>query len=140
MEDVRQSVLGGDAMTQQNASLSRRERQIMDVIYRRGKATAAEVHGDLPDAPSRTAVRTLLNILESKGHLTHTLDGLTFVYAPSRPREQAARSAFRGLLETFFEGSLEKAVATHLGDNAANLSREELDRLSELIRKARKKG
>src|SRR5262245_45195701 len=127
-------------MVKRNDPLSRRERQIMDVIYRRGQATAAQVHAGLPDAPSRTAVRTLLGILESKGHLKHTLDGLTFVYAPTRPREQAARSAFLGLLETFFDGSLEKAVATHLGDDATSLTREELDRLSELIRKARKKG
>lgn len=129
-----------DRMNSRNDPLSRRERQIMDVIYRLGKATAADVHREIPHAPSRTAVRTLLNILEAKGHLTHTLDGITFVYAPSRPREQAARSAFRGLLETFFEGSLEKAVATHLADDAAKLTPEELDRLSELIRKARKKG
>jgi predicted transcriptional regulator len=120
--------------------LSRRERQIMEIIYRRGKATAAQVHDALPDAPSRTAVRTLLRILEDKGHLTHEQDGLTFVYAPSRPREQAGRSAFRGVLETFFEGSLEKAVAAHLGEDARNLPPEELDRLADLIRQARKKG
>jgi len=127
-------------MAQRSDTLSRRERQIMDVVYRRGTATAAEVHADLPNAPSRTTVRTLLNILKTKGHLKHSVDGLTFVYVPSRPRDLAARSAFRGLLETFFDGSLEKAVATHLGDDAANLTREELDRLSELIRKSRNKG
>jgi BlaI family transcriptional regulator, penicillinase repressor len=120
--------------------LSRRERQIMEVIYRRGQATAVQVHEDLPDAPSKTAVRTLLRILEEKGHLTHEQEGLAFVYAPSRPHALAARSAFSRLLETFFEGSLEKAVASLLGDATGSLSPEELDRLAELIRQARKKG
>jgi predicted transcriptional regulator len=120
-------------------SLSRRERQIMEIIYRRGRATAVEVHAELVDPPSRTAVRTLLRILQEKGHLKHTEDGLTFVYESTRPREQAARSALRGLLETFFEGSLEKAVAAHLGE-AGPLSGAELDRLADLIRQARKKG
>jgi predicted transcriptional regulator len=120
--------------------LSRRERQIMQVIYRLGRATAVDVHAALPDAPSRTAVRTLLRILEEKGHLRHRQDRLTFVYEPTRPRAQAARSALRRLLDTFFEGSLEKAVAAHLGEAADALSTDELDRLADLIRQARKKG
>jgi BlaI family transcriptional regulator, penicillinase repressor len=120
--------------------LSRRERQIMDVVYRLGQATAAEVLGGLPDPPSKTAVRTLLRILEEKGHLTHRQEGLAYVYLPRRPREQAGRSALRRVLQTFFEGSLEKAVAAHLGDAASDLSLEELERLAELIRQARKKG
>ena len=120
--------------------LSRRERQIMQVIYRLGQATAVDVHAALPDAPSRTAVRTLLRILEEKGQLRHVQQGLTYVYEPTRPRGQAGRSAFRRLLDTFFEGSLEKAVAAHLGESASVLSNEELDRLAELIRQARKKG
>ena len=120
--------------------LSRRERQIMDVIYRRGQATAVEVHAELSDPPSRTAVRTLLRILEEKGHLTHRQEGLAYVYLPSRPRDQAGRSALRRVLQTFFDGSLEKAVAAHLGDSAADLSPEELQRLADLIRQARKKG
>src|SRR5271166_6339579 len=121
--------------------LSRRERQIMEIIYRRGRSTAAEVHAELPDPPSKTAVRTLLRILEEKGHLTHQQEGLAFVYVPSRPREQAARSAFRRVLDTFFEGSLEKAVAAHLlGDVPVELTPEELTRLANLIRQARKKG
>ena len=120
--------------------LSRRERQIMDIVYRRGKATAAEVLAELPDPPSKTAVRTLLRILEDKGHLTHQQEGQTYVYRPSRPRTVAARSAFRRVLETFFDGSLEKAVAMHLGDAATELSPEELARLAELIRQARNKG
>jgi BlaI family transcriptional regulator, penicillinase repressor len=120
--------------------LSRRERQIMEIIYRRGQATAVEVHAELADPPSKTAVRTLLRILEEKGHLQHKQEGLAFVFAPTQPRHQAARSAFRRVLETFFEGSLEKAVAARLGDSTAQLSAEELDRLAELIRQARKKG
>jgi len=120
--------------------LSRRERQIMEIIYRNGQATAVDVHAALPDPPSKTAVRTLLRILEDKGHLQHKQEGLAFVYSPSRPRDQAGRSAFSRVLETFFEGSLEKAVAAHLGEATGQLSAEELDRLAELIRQARKKG
>jgi BlaI family penicillinase repressor len=120
--------------------LSRRERQIMEIIFRLGQATAVEVHAQLPDAPSKTAVRTILRILEEKGHLRHKQEGLAFVYVPSRPRKQAARSAFCRVLETFFEGSLEKAVAAHLGEPTGQLSAEELDRLADLIRQARKKG
>ncbi len=118
--------------------LSRRERQIMDVIYARGRATAAEVLEALPDPPGKTAVRTLLRILEDKGHLTHKVSGQSYVYRASRPRRDAGRSALRRLLATFFEGSLEKAVAAHLGDSAADLSGEELARLADLIHEARK--
>jgi predicted transcriptional regulator len=120
--------------------LSRRERQIMEIIYRRGQATAAEVVADLPDPPSKTAIRTLLRILEDKGHLRHKQEGLTYIYIPSKPRAHAARSALRRVLQTFFEGSLEKAVAAHLGDAASDLSAEDLERLVRLIRQAQKKG
>jgi BlaI family transcriptional regulator, penicillinase repressor len=120
--------------------LSRRERQIMEIIFRRGQASALEVWADLPDPPSRTAVRTLLRILEEKGHLKHRQEGLRYVYVPSRPRAVAARSALRGVLQTFFEGSLEKAVAAHLGDSATSLTPQELERLAALIRQARTKG
>lgn len=120
--------------------LSRRERQIMDVIYARGEATAAEVLAALPDPPSKTAVRTILRILEEKGHLKHKQQGLRYVYQPSRRRGPAGRSALQRVLHTFFEGSLEKAVAAHLGDSAADLSDDELARLAELIHQARKKG
>jgi predicted transcriptional regulator len=120
--------------------LSRRERQIMDIVYRMGRATAAQVHAALADPPSRTAVRTLLRILEDKGHLKHEQEGLTFFYQALRPRAQAGRSALRQLLDTFFEGSLEKALAAHLGEAAGQLSAAELDRLADLIRQARKKG
>ena len=122
------------------AHLSRRERQIMDIIYARGAASAADVLADLPDPPGKTAVRTLLRILEEKGHLKHRQEGLTYVYLPSRSRGHAGRSAFRRVLRTFFEGSLEKAVAAHLGDSAADLSEEELARLANLIKLARNKG
>jgi predicted transcriptional regulator len=127
-------------MPKPELDLSRRERQIMDVVYARGEATAADVHADLPDAPSKTAVRTLMRILEEKGHLKHRQEGLRYVYQPSRRRGPAGRSAFARVLNTFFDGSLEKAVAAHLGDSAADLSDEELDRLAELIHQARKKG
>jgi predicted transcriptional regulator len=120
--------------------LSRRERQIMDIVYRRGRATAAEVLAELPDPPTKTAVRTLLRILEEKGHLKHRQEGLAYVYVPSRPRDQAGRSALRRVLQTFFDGSLEKAVAAHLGDEATELSAAEMQRLADLIREARKKG
>src|SRR5262245_10143675 len=106
--------------------LSRRERQIMDIVYRRGQATAAEVQGDLPDPPSKTAVRTLLRLLEEDGHLTHRQEGQTYIYLPRRPRSSAGRSALRRVLQTFFDGSLEKAVAAHLGDQAVDLTAEEL--------------
>jgi predicted transcriptional regulator len=121
-------------------TLSRRERQIMDVVYARGEATAADVVEGLHDPPTKTAVRTLLRILEQKGHLTHRQDGLTFVYRASRPRARAGRTALRRVLQTFFDGSLEKAVAAHLGDAATDLSPDELDRLADLIDQARKKG
>src|SRR5689334_6592080 len=118
--------------------LSRRERQIMDVVYARGEAAAADVVAALPDPPTKTAVRTLLRILEAKGHLRHRQDGLKYVYQPSRPRGPAGRSALRRVLDTFFDGSLAKAVAAHLGDSASDLSAEELARLADLINQARK--
>lgn len=119
--------------------LSRRERQIMDVIYSRGEASAAQVADAIPDPPSRTAVRTLLTILERKGHLKHREDGKTYIYAPTRPRQQEARSALRRVLDTFFAGSLEQAVAAHLADDHSGISDGELKRLASLIRQAKKK-
>src|SRR5687767_5340740 len=120
--------------------LSRRERQIMEIIFRRGQASAAEVLDDMADPPSKTAIRTLLRILEEKGHLKHKIDGQRYVYLPKAPRDRTARSAFRRVLYTFFEGSLSKAVASFLGDEAADLSPEELNQLADLIREARQKG
>jgi len=118
--------------------LSRRERQIMEAVYARGKASAAEVHRHLPDAPSRTAVRTMLGILEEKGHLKHTKRGREFLYEPTQPRRRVGQSVLRRVLETFFEGSIEKAVAAHLSDPASEATTEELERLSHLIREAQK--
>src|SRR5262245_19674956 len=121
------------------ADLSRRERQIMDVIYARQEATAAEVLGDLPDPPSYSAVRALLRVLEDKGHLRHEEDGPRYVFVPTVPRERARQSALRQVLHTFFDGSTEQAVAALL-DMRAKLSDAELDRLSRLIADARKEG
>jgi BlaI family transcriptional regulator, penicillinase repressor len=120
--------------------LSRRERQIMDVIYARGPVTAAQVVAGLADPPSKTAVRTLLRILEEKGHLKHVQRGREYVYQPTQPRMRAARSALQRVLETFFSGSLEKAVAAHMAAPGAKLSPEELQRLADLIHQARNKG
>jgi predicted transcriptional regulator len=118
--------------------LSRRERQIMDVIYARGQASALEVVQDLPDPPGKTAVRTMLRILEEKGHLVHTQDGQTYVYKPRHPREAAGNNAFQRVLDVFFAGSLERAVAAHLGESAEDLDETELKRLAQLIQQARK--
>lgn len=120
--------------------LSRRERQIMDVIYRRGRATAASVHADLPDPPSYSAVRALLRVLESKGHLHHVSDGPRYVYVPTVPRERARDSALRQLVGTFFDGSTEAAVAALLDLNATKLSDVELNRLAGLIAQAKREG
>lgn len=123
-----------------DSELSRRERQIMDVVYARGEASAAQVVAALEDPPSKTAIRTLMTILERKGHLKHRDEGGTYLYAPSRPREMAAQSALKRVLQTFFGGSLEKAVAAHLADEGAEVSDEELKKLAALIRQAKKEG
>jgi predicted transcriptional regulator len=112
----------------------------MDVIYRRGRATAAEVLEGLPDPPSYSAIRALLRVLEEKGHLRHEQDGPRYVFLPTVGREKARRSALRQLVHIFFEGSTAQAVAALLGEPGANLSDEELDRLSSLIDQARKEG
>jgi predicted transcriptional regulator len=125
-------------MDEQN-QLSRRERQIMDVVYARDEAPAAEVWQNLPDRPSRTAVRTLLRILEEKGHLRHKKRGRQFIYQPTRPRQRAGQSALQRVLHTFFDGSLEKAVAAHLAQPGSQLSPDELERLLSLINDARQK-
>jgi len=119
--------------------LSRRERQIMEVIYTRGRATAAEVLKSLPDPPSYSAVRAMLRILEGKGHLVHESDGPRYVFLPTTPREQARETALRGMIQTFFGGSPENAVAALL-DLDDELDAEALERLAELIAEARKEG
>jgi predicted transcriptional regulator len=115
--------------------LSRRERQIMDVIYQRGQATAAEVAEAIPDPPSYSAVRALLRILEEKGFVRHEQQGVRYVFLPTVKRANARRSALKGLVHTFFDGSVEQTVAALLDQR--KLSAEELERLAELIDRAR---
>ena len=122
------------------ANLSRRERQVMDILYRRGRATASEIQDGMTDAPSYSAVRTTLRILEDKGHLRHQEEGPRYVYMPKVTREKATQSALRHLVETFFDGSAEKAVLTLLDSSASSLSEEELGRIEQMIDKARKAG
>ncbi len=122
------------------SSLSRRERQIMEVLYREGRATASEVLERLPDPPGYSAVRALLRILENKGHVRHAADGNRYVYEPRLPRERAGRPALAGVLETFFDGSAEKAVAALLDLSRDDLTPADLDRLSALIEQARLEG
>jgi predicted transcriptional regulator len=120
--------------------LARRERQIMDILFRRGRATAAEVMRDLPGEPSYSTVRTQLRVLEEKGHVRHEEDGVRFVYMPAVTRHAARKSALRHLLDTFFDGSPEKAVAALLGGEGAKLTDEQLDRIAGMIARARKDG
>jgi predicted transcriptional regulator len=120
--------------------LSRRERQIMDVLYRRGKATAMEVLEGLPDPPSNAAIRTLLRILEDKGHVRHTQEGARYVYAPRLSRARARRSVLENVIRNFFDGSREKLMAALLDGGAGKLSPEELQNFSELIERAQKEG
>jgi predicted transcriptional regulator len=127
-------------MKEPHQQLSRRERQIMDVIYKLGKATAAEVHERLPDQPSYSTVRAKLRVLEEKGVVRHEEQGPRYVYASTTPRDKARRSALRHVVDTFFSGSAEQVVAALLDDSAAKLTDEELDRLSRLIDSARKEG
>ncbi len=119
--------------------LSRRERQIMDVIHARGRATAAEVREGLPDPPGYSSVRKLLSVLEAKGHLGHELDGQRYVYLSTEPQESARRSAFVRLLTTFFGGSAEEAMAALLDLKADELTPDELDRMSKMLEAARRK-
>ena len=121
-------------------SLTRRERQIMDVLYKLERATVAEVLRKLADQPSYSTVRAQLRILEEKGHVRHEEHGLRYVYVPTVPRDIARRSALRHLVETFFEGSAENLVATLLGGKISRISREELDRLARLFAKDRKES
>lgn len=121
-------------------ALSRRERQIMDILFQRERATASQVREALPDPPSYSTVRALLRVLEEKGHVRHEAEDLRYVYMPSMAREKASRSAVRHLMDTFFNGSAEQTVAALLDESAAGLSRDELDRLAKLIEKAREEG
>jgi BlaI family penicillinase repressor len=127
-------------LKKQHTPLSRREREIMDVLYQRGKATASEVREAMPEAPGYSAVRAMLRILEEKGHITHQEDGPRYVYAPTIPRDKAKRSAVKHLMSTFFNDSPEQIVAALLDVSATRLTREELDRMAGMIEQARKEG
>lgn len=120
--------------------LSRRERQIMDVIYRLNEASVADIAADLPDAPTDTAIRTHLRILEDKGHVKRKRAGRRNVYRPIVSRKRAAKAAFSGVLATFFDGSLGDAVAAHLSDPGAKIDDEEIERLRAIIDAAEESG
>lgn len=120
--------------------LSRRERQIMDVLYQRGRATAAEVHQALPDPPSYSAVRAKLRILEEKGHVRHEEEALRYVYLPTLAPERARRSALRHMVDTFFNGSVEQVMAALLDRSSVEISGEDLERMSQMIERAKEEG
>ncbi|MBL8240980.1 MAG: BlaI/MecI/CopY family transcriptional regulator [Bryobacterales bacterium] len=127
-------------MDTKSNGVSRRERQILDVLFRRKEATAMEIQADIPDAPSYSAVRALLRILEEKGHVRHREEGPRYVYLPVVEAEAARRSALRHVLDTFFDGSAAGAMAALLGEDGGKLTKEELARMEALIAKARKGG
>lgn len=120
--------------------LSRRERQIIDILYTQGRGTAAEVQASLPDPPSYSAVRAMLRILEEKGHVKHVQDGPRYIYLPTIARDNAKRSAMRHMLQTFFDGSAEQAISALLDDASTKMSDVELDRLARMISEARRSG
>jgi predicted transcriptional regulator len=122
------------------AGLSRRERQIMDILYRQGKASASDVRTLMDDAPGYSAVRAMLRILEEKGHVRHQAEGLKYVYVPTVARDKAKRTAVKHVMETFFNGSPEQIMAALLDVASTRLTREELDRMSQLIEDAKKEG
>ena len=123
-----------------HATLTKRERLIMDALYQLGRATAAEIMARLPGSPSSSTVRTQLRVLEQKGHVRHEEQGLRYVYMPAVARSAARKSALKHLVETFFDGSAEKTVAALLGGEAARLSDDELERIGALIDQARKES
>ncbi len=120
--------------------LSRRERQIMDILYQRGKASATDVREAMPDAPSYSAVRAMMRVLEEKGHVKHQAEGLKYVYVPVVTRDKAKRSAVKHLLDTFFSDSPEQVVAALLDVSSTRLTQDELDRMAQLIERAKKEG
>lgn len=122
------------------AELGRRERQIMDVLFRRGRASASDVLQELPDPPSYSSVRSMLRLLETKGHVRHEWEGPRHIYLPTKGRGKVQRSAAKHILETFFNNSMETAVAAMLGATDKPISREELERLAQLVERARRKG
>jgi predicted transcriptional regulator len=120
--------------------LSRRERQIMDILYQRGKSSASEVLEAMPDPPGYSAVRAMLRVLEEKGHVRHQAEGLKYVYVPTVARDKAKRSAVKHLLDTFFKDAPEQVVAALLDVSSTRLTRAELDRMAEMIEKAKREG
>jgi predicted transcriptional regulator len=120
-----------------HAGLSRRERQIIEILYRKKRGSVKDIRGELPDPPSYSAVRTLVNILERKGYLTHTASGNRYIYAPKTSRQKARKGALKHLLSTYFDNSLEKAVTAMLELHAGDLTKADLKRLFALIRKGR---
>lgn len=124
-------------ITPVHSTLTKRERQIMDILYRRGRATAGEVMEELSGTPNYSTVRTQLRVLEEKGHVTHEEEGLRYVYTPAVPRTSARKSALRHLVDTFFDGAPENAVAAILGGEGSKLSDEQLDRIADLVKKSR---
>jgi predicted transcriptional regulator len=123
-----------------STSFSRREREIMDALYRLGRASAADIRDALAEPPGTTAIRTLLTILEKKGHVRHRSDGTRYIYEPAVAREQMGRHAIGSVLQTFFDNSVERAVTALLSHEEAQISRDDLERLARLIEKARKEG
>ncbi len=121
-------------------ALTRRERQIMDILYRRGRATAHDVLEDIADPPTYSSVRALLRLLEERGHVKHAQEGQAYVYSPAVARGDARKSALAHLVRTFFAGSVEQAVATLVESSRTKLSAEELDRLADVIDRAKKEG
>jgi predicted transcriptional regulator len=120
-----------------HAGLSKRERQIMDVLFRLGRATAAEVQAELAGAPAYSTVRTQLRVLEEKGHVRHVEEGLRYIYLPTVTRQAARKSALKHVVNTFFEGSTAKVVAALLGGDSSRLSDEELDEIAQIVKQAR---
>jgi predicted transcriptional regulator len=137
LRSERRSISMGKTIGQ---NLSRRERQIMDVVYKLGKVTAADVIENIPSPPTNAAVRRMLAILEEKGYLRHAVDGQRYIYSPTVDREKASRSALEHLTDTYFDGSPVQTVATLLDISASRLSDEELEELKKLIDSARKEG
>jgi predicted transcriptional regulator len=123
-----------------HTTLSRRERQIMDILYKRGKASAQEILDALPDPPTYSAVRAKLRVLEEKGHVRHQEESLRYVYLPVVARDAARKSALRHMVSTFFAGSVQETVAALLDLSAANLKSEDLDRISAMVEQAKKEG
>ena len=122
------------------SELSRREREIMDILYGRGKSSASEVREVMPNPPGYSAVRAMLRVLEEKGHVKHEVDGVKYVFAPTVPRDKAKQSAVKHLLDTFFNDSPEQVVAALLDISSTRMTREELDRMAKMIEKAKKEG